>query len=214
MKNPDHYFWIETWSGKNFDYVDFNPEAICIEDIAHSLSQKCRFNGHTNNFYSVAQHCLNVMWNLRKKGYSHEVQLLGLLHDAAEAYISDLPSPLKAMSFVHYATLGTNEYSDFENIILHDILKTLYKSNLAFSVYVNVMDKQVLLHERDQLFTGKRTWMTNVELDPEVELKYIPDKYGHPHIEMIEDEFVNQFEWLVKRINKENEKVITSDEKS
>lgn len=68
---------------------------ICIEDIAHALSNQCRFAGHTRWHYSVAQHSAVVCLYLATEGYSPIVQLWGLLHDASEAYLVDLPSPLK-----------------------------------------------------------------------------------------------------------------------
>lgn len=82
--------WISTVSGRKF-YV-FNPkvEDIFIEDGAHSLSLLCRFNGHTPDFYSVAQHSIYV-----SKMCSEENALCGLLHDLTEAYIGDMASPLK-----------------------------------------------------------------------------------------------------------------------
>ncbi len=82
--------WIQTWTGKRFRPLDPSPGSIDIRDIAHALSLLCRFNGHCHGFYSVAEHCVRI---------SHivptEHALWGLLHDAAEAYISDLPRPVK-----------------------------------------------------------------------------------------------------------------------
>lgn len=87
--------WIETHTGTAFYPLDPIPEEIKIEDIAHALSYICRFNGHCDQFYSVAQHSLNVQRELRERGYSEEIQLFGLLHDASEAYICDIPRPIK-----------------------------------------------------------------------------------------------------------------------
>jgi len=87
--------WIGTYTGIHFYPLDPLPEDVCIEDIAHSLSQICRFNGHTKGFYSVALHCLNVAKYLKKWGYDGLVQLCGLLHDAPEAYIGDVTRPFK-----------------------------------------------------------------------------------------------------------------------
>jgi uncharacterized protein len=80
---------IETASGKKIYFLDPNPDDFDIEDIAFSLSNQCRFNGHVP-FYSVAEHCL---WVAAKLPTEHK--LAGLLHDASEAYLSDVPTPVK-----------------------------------------------------------------------------------------------------------------------
>jgi len=87
--------WIGTYTGKHFYIIDPRPEEVCIEDIAHALSQICRFNGHTVTTYSVAVHCLNVEKYLSERGYDKLTRLYGLLHDAPEAYIGDITRPLK-----------------------------------------------------------------------------------------------------------------------
>jgi len=85
--------WIQTYTGKKFYPIDPDPELICIEDIAHGLSMKCRFNGHCSRFYSVAQHSVLISQLFD----SAQVKLEALLHDAAEAYLCDVPSPLKRL---------------------------------------------------------------------------------------------------------------------
>ena len=82
--------WIQTYSGGQVWPLDPRPEEIFIEDIAHALAHQCRFSGHCEEFYSVAQHSVLVSEQL------HGVEALwGLLHDASEAYLVDLPRPLK-----------------------------------------------------------------------------------------------------------------------
>jgi hypothetical protein len=83
---------ITTFSGVRFWPLLPNPADIRIEDIAHALSNQCRFGGHAREFYSVAEHCVRVSQNCRP-----EDALWGLLHDASEAYLSDVPSPMKEL---------------------------------------------------------------------------------------------------------------------
>lgn len=82
--------WIQTYSGRRFNPTNPNPDAIVIQDIAHALSMQCRFTGHTKKFYSVAQHSVYVSHICNE-----EDALWGLLHDASEAYLVDVPRPLK-----------------------------------------------------------------------------------------------------------------------
>jgi hypothetical protein len=78
------------------DVLHPNPDAIDIDDIAHALSQTCRFRGMAWRYYSVAQHCCNVAAVLEHSFPScREIHLAGLLHDAAEAYLGDMPTPIK-----------------------------------------------------------------------------------------------------------------------
>ncbi len=86
---------IYTYSG-----VSFSPLSPCMEDIspldiAHALSYMCRANGHFKSFYSVAQHCLACEAEARLRGLSREVRLACLIHDASEAFISDITRPVK-----------------------------------------------------------------------------------------------------------------------
>jgi 5'-deoxynucleotidase YfbR-like HD superfamily hydrolase len=82
--------WFQTYTGLAFYPLDPRPDEIRIEDISHALSRICRFGGHVKEFYSVAQHSVFV---------SHlvppELALVGLLHDATEAYVGDMVRPLK-----------------------------------------------------------------------------------------------------------------------
>ena len=83
---------ITTYSGVRFWPLLPNPDDILIEDIAHSLSLQCRFAGHARVFYSVAEHSVRVSQLCRP-----EDALWGLLHDASEAFICDVPAPLKSL---------------------------------------------------------------------------------------------------------------------
>lgn len=83
---------IKTYTGKLVNPLDLQLDDIDIFDIAHSLAYQCRFTGHTKFFYSVAQHSILVASIVPM-----EYKLAALLHDASEAYLHDIPRPLKRL---------------------------------------------------------------------------------------------------------------------
>ena len=86
---------ITTYTGHNIDPFCAEARDVDARDIAHALSLLCRANGHFPYFYSVGQHCLNCAAEAAARGYSRRVQLACLLHDASEAYMADIPRPIK-----------------------------------------------------------------------------------------------------------------------
>jgi 5'-deoxynucleotidase YfbR-like HD superfamily hydrolase len=84
--------WVVTFTGQKFNPLNPDPLTINIHDIAHGLSNICRFTGQTRNFYSVAQHSYYVSLLCDK------YKMWGLLHDASEAYLNDIATPLKNSS--------------------------------------------------------------------------------------------------------------------
>lgn len=96
---------VETSTGKYLDMDNPTPDAIELEDIAHSLGNICRYNGHCLNYYSVAEHAVFVSKRLERKGYSKLIQLAGLHHDDAESFLGDIPRPLKPLLGIKYIQL-------------------------------------------------------------------------------------------------------------
>lgn len=140
--------WISTYSGKRFYPFDPRVEDIDVNDIIHSLSNLCRFGGHCNTFYSVAQHCVLVSLMCPP-----EDALWGLLHDASEAYLIDIPSPLKkAPEFAHYRIAEKK---------LQDIICKVFELPPDEPESVKLVDKRILATEaRDLTFTQGRGWST------------------------------------------------------
>lgn len=103
--------WMQTYTGRCFWPLDPRADEVCIEDIAHSLSLQCRFAGHCREPYSVAEHSVRVSLLVQEQflrdergvygqhpsaeGHAAHLALMGLLHDASEAYLVDLPRPVK-----------------------------------------------------------------------------------------------------------------------
>lgn len=87
---------ILTYSGKLFDVLNPDPHLIDLFDIAAALSKLCRFGGHCRHFYSVAEHSV-LAADLIQQCYPGDSTLAkwALLHDASEAYMVDIPRPVK-----------------------------------------------------------------------------------------------------------------------
>lgn len=82
--------WIMTYRGRQFRPFAPRPEDVDIIDIAQALSNTCRYGGHVRRFYSVAEHCVHLArWVPREHAFD------ALMHDAAEAYLGDIPRPIK-----------------------------------------------------------------------------------------------------------------------
>ena len=100
--------WISTYRNKRVFPFDPDKDTIEIEDIAHSLAMICRWGGHSLTYYSVAEHCVRVADFLYvqavKSGKSIEeskrIAFLGLMHDATEAYVGDIPRPIKGFMYL------------------------------------------------------------------------------------------------------------------
>lgn len=89
--------YIETYSGKRIYFMNPEPEMFEIEDIAHALSQNCRWTGHCKEFFSVAEHSIWV-----SRLVPAEMKLAALMHDASEAYLTDVAAPIKPYLTSYY----------------------------------------------------------------------------------------------------------------
>jgi len=90
--------YLQTVSGRRVNPFDPDPEQLDIEDIARALANLCRFGGHSRVFYSVAQHSVIVSELVEQRGGDAEEVFAALMHDASEAYLGDMPHPIKHRS--------------------------------------------------------------------------------------------------------------------
>jgi hypothetical protein len=134
--------WIETYSGARFHPLAPRPAEVYLHDIAHALSLLCRFGGHCSKFYSVAQHSVGVSLLC-----SPENALWGLLHDASEAYLTDVPRPLK-----HSITMQA--YRVAEHAVM-DAICEYFKLPLEEPQEIKNADNTMLRREAYDLMPGR-----------------------------------------------------------
>jgi hypothetical protein len=169
--------WIETYTGKKFNVFEPDIKAINIIDIAHALSMCTRFNGHLHQYYSVAEHSIYVSELVPK-----EFALAGLLHDASEAYLSDIPRPIKAM---------IPEVKLIENKVM-----TLIFKKYGITKYSNIIshiDRSMCLTEAVQSNMNTGDWSEG------------HDKYGLQNVtikylswSLAKRDFLNRFDILTR----------------
>lgn len=143
---------IRTYTGLYMNVFEPAPEMICIEDIAHSLSMQPRFGGHLPIFYSVAQHssrCANVANHKlisANDGGDKKAAFEALMHDASEAYLMDIPSPIKA---------GIPEYKVIEDKLMR-VIAGKFGFNYPFSSITKQVDSEMLHKEWNLIMLGDR----------------------------------------------------------
>lgn len=142
--------WMQTYTGGEFWPMDPRADEVNIKDIAHALSNQCRYAGHCTKFYSVAQHSVLI-----SRALPLEFQLWGLLHDAAEAYVVDVPKPLKEF---------LTNYGEIEERVMNVIIER-YRLSPEMPVEVKQVDTAILGDEMEQIMVSPpREW--NLPLAP------------------------------------------------
>ncbi len=164
---------IITYTGKIFDLLNPSPDMVCIEDIAHSLAYQCRYAGHTQEFYSVAQHCVLMAQNSDLPGDP----MAKLLHDADEAYIGDIARPWKSLLSVQIGHgVGSHHVSVslFEEEI-QDVIGLALGVDLKYSAEVKVSDLRMMATEvRDLMPAGFSSDIWGIDINNPVEAVICP----------------------------------------
>lgn len=170
-----------TQSGRLINPLDPTIQAIDIEDIAHALSQICRANGHTQSFYSVAQHCINCAMEAKARGLSKTEQLAALLHDASEAYMADLTRPVKQQ---------LPDYSRYEDQLLAIIFKK-YGLDPQLPSCIKAIDDAMLYAEFKALVGAEL-------IEYKAELKSVPN-FNEQLCSKSKQDYLHLFDELVKK---------------
>jgi len=196
-----HEPFILTYMRKQFYYGDFSTEDIVIEDIAHSLAQIPRFTGHLNAFLSVAQHSMLVAD--RMPGTPEE-KLVGLLHDAAEAYTNDLASPLKT----YLRESGSRSYGDLQARITATVYNRFGVTKIPATVREH--DSVAALYEAQGFMDLPLQQLSEYGFDSRLAEEWDPwDPHDYAATNLGEDmshvefQFIKKFEDLMKACGRE-----------
>lgn len=162
---------IQTATGKYFDYANMKTETICEEDVALALSKLCRFNGHTTKFYSVAQHLCLVHDLMEGKNEPVLNVFHGLIHDVGEAYLTDIPRPLKNFFLNDSAfTEFMSKYNELELKILN-----IFCQKYNAGEHSDELQKVVKFYDNWALRLEQRHLMVRTPRTWEVEKNNFPD---------------------------------------
>jgi hypothetical protein len=171
--------WIVTYTGRRFWPLNPRVEDLDIRDIAHGLSNICRFTGQCRTFYSVAEHCLRASFYVPEY-----LQLAMLLHDASEAYLCDVSRPVKHAP-------GMLAYRLAEANLMH-----------AISVKFGVEFSDPLIHETDNrmLMTERRDLMAPEAHSWDIAFQcFAAPIHPYPPV-VVEDYFLTRFENLTRPV--------------
>lgn len=179
---------IKTWAGVMIDpCLPVAREDVRVDDIAHALSLICRYGGHIPEFYSVADHSLNVLDRLVAMGIDdRRILLMGLLHDAEEAYLGDMPSPIKRR-YREYRSHGDRLREQIYAFYIRDYDKV----PLNLHGIIQQADADVYVMERMSFF---QPWDLAVKTMRE-KFDRAPLKVRKP-MQFVEDRFLNEFNKL------------------
>lgn len=148
--------WVETYTGVAFYFNKPTVEMIKLADVAHALAYLCRYNGHSKHFYSVAEHSYHMAQWLLDEGYSVKTALTGLLHDVAEAYIGDMPRPIK-VTMPNFKAMEAR---------IEAVAKDRFDIIYPFPHIIKQLDSRILNDERGQVMQkSEHEWGTD-SLEP------------------------------------------------
>lgn len=147
------YNFIETFTNKQYHFLNPSESEICIEDIAQALSMSCRYSGHVKRFYSVAEHSCILSDKVLELTGDKRLAYDALLHDASEAYLTDIPRPIKP---------HLDNYFDIELLAEKCIQSAL--SCRPMNYLIAMLDTNIVRDEAEQLFVSTPSWASDYKL--------------------------------------------------
>lgn len=179
---------IVTYTGKYINPWKLSYSDICIEDIAHALSNLCRYGGHSRHFYSVAQHSVILAEECLRRWTAQEAYY-ALLHDAEEAYIIDLPRPIKDQF---------DDYHDLCQLVSNAINDRFWFMCPTYKE-IQKLDKEMVYHEAHALMAIHPEWAKTEELSVKPTFQPVLE-FMTPH--RAEWMFLDMFGRLVSQLGK------------
>lgn len=181
--------YLGTYSGKAIDVLNPHPDDIDIVDIARGLSNLCRFGGQVKRFYSVAEHSILV-----SKKVPTKMALQALMHDAPEAYLVDLPTPIKRNLPLYYEIEAK----------LHLVIAAKFGFDPAMPQEIKTADARMCATETHALqnhtaAVGKVWGDFFVQFPPYPDVTISPLEQYHTSPRIIRRRFREEFEWLTSR---------------
>lgn len=167
---------VETFTGRFVDVKNPNPESLVLSDIAHALANTCRYGGHAQRYFSVAEHAVFVSIRLERKGYDLDLQIAGLHHDDAEGFLGDIPRPLKPLLGHAYVRL-----TDRMDAAIIEGLHLPVTVDMLHSPYVKDADNWSLFVEARHLLPSQgRGWWDGAQGAQNWGVKNIPSRIVTP----------------------------------
>lgn len=159
--------WMQTYTGRQFWPLAPRAHDIDIVDIAHSLSQQCRYAGHCNKFYSVAEHSVLLARHIEARKFNPLICMWALLHDASEAYLVDVPRPVKPY---------LPGYKEAEENVMAAVVNHFGLSPARIPSAVHLADRQILADEMAQnMSTPPAPWNVGPALSIKLQF-WTPEK--------------------------------------
>lgn len=144
--------WGMMFSGRHVFPFEVEVEQVDLLDIAHALAMQCRYNGHVNRFYSVAEHCIHISASLLRDTGDLTLALCGLLHDAGETYTGDFTRPVKNSLRDVGESLRLAEDRNEE------VIARAFGLPYPFDERVKEYDRRIIVDEKEQLFGADKPW--------------------------------------------------------